>query len=150
MVCNHSLRSTVSCKSPQEIQASNQMYCVNLVPGTEMTSCNNYFDDKTESSLSFQTWINNQFMLFNLNPTNPFTPHQKPERFFSILRLIAVENRNCRSPRYLLLQVETPKNQRTSEVELHEWGTKREDWPVCPKWWSFPNTEKSRDPYRHY
>ena len=95
---------------------------------TDIIACHNYFDDKTGSSLSFLTWMNNLLTLFNLNPTNSFTPHQKPESFFSIVRFILIGSRSCTGPKYLLPQVERPMNQKKSTEVVFQGASLVAQW----------------------
>lgn len=69
--------------------------------------------------------MNNLLTLFNLNPTDSFTPHQKPESFFSIVRFILIGSRSCTGPKYLLSQVERPRNQKIYRSGISEMGRKR-------------------------
>lgn len=70
--------------------------------------------------------MNNLLTLFNLNLTDSFTPHQKPESFFSIVRFILIgSRRSCTGPKYLLPQVERPRNQKIYRSGISEMGRKR-------------------------
>lgn len=118
------------------------------VPSTEIITCTNYSDDKTVPPLAFLAWMNHLFSLLNLNPTNSFTPHQKPKSCFSMVKFILIEGGICTSPKYLLPKwrgLWTRKPQKWSSKS----GEKMEDGAVVQDWWPFANREKGRGTQGH-